>query len=39
VKLRWVLGQTTETEEVKKLLMENIANEFSPRTLHEEIGY
>jgi glutamyl-tRNA(Gln) amidotransferase subunit D len=39
VKLRWVLGQTTETEEVKKLLMENIANEYSPRTLHEEIGY
>jgi len=39
VKLRWVLGQTTETEEVKRLLMENIANEFSPRTLHEEIGY
>ena len=39
VKLRWVLGQTTETEEAKKLLMENIANEFSPRTLHEEIGY
>lgn len=38
VKLRWVLGQTTETEEVKKLLMENIANEYSPRTLHEEIG-
>lgn len=39
VKLRWVLGQTTETEEVKKLLEQNIANEFSPRTLHEEIGY
>jgi len=39
VKLRWVLGQTTETEEAKKLLMENIANEYSPRTLHEEIGY
>jgi len=39
VKLRWVLGQTTETEEVKRLLMENVANEFSPRTLHEEIGY
>jgi len=39
VKLRWVLGQTTETEEAKRLLMENIANEYSPRTLHEEIGY
>ena len=39
VKLRWILGQTTETEEVKKLLMENIANEFSPRTLHGEIGH
>jgi glutamyl-tRNA(Gln) amidotransferase subunit D len=39
VKLRWVLGQTTETEEAKKLLMENIANEYSPRTLHDGIGY
>jgi len=39
VKLRWVLGQTTKTEEAKKLLMKNIANEYSPRTLHEEIGY
>ena len=39
VKLRWVLGQTTETEEAKKLLIENIANEYSSRTLHGEIGY
>jgi len=39
VKLRWALGQTTETEEAKKLLMKNIANEYSPRTLHGEIGH
>ncbi len=39
VKLRWVLGQTTKTEEAKKLLKENIANEYSARTLHERIGY
>jgi glutamyl-tRNA(Gln) amidotransferase subunit D len=39
VKLRWVLGQTTKTEEAKRLLMENVANEFSPRTVHGEIGY
>jgi glutamyl-tRNA(Gln) amidotransferase subunit D len=38
VKLRWVLGQTTKTEEAKRLLMENVANEYSPRTLHDEIG-
>ena len=39
VKLMWVLGQTSNTEEAKKLLTENIANEISPRTLHEGIGY
>ena len=39
VKLMWVLGQTNKTEEAKKLLTENIANEISPRTLHEKLGY
>jgi len=39
VKLMWVLGQTSNTEEAKKLLTENIANEISPRTLHEKLGY
>ena len=39
VKLRWVLGQTTKTEEAKRLLKENIANEYSARTLYEKIGY
>jgi glutamyl-tRNA(Gln) amidotransferase subunit D len=39
VKLRWALGQTTKTEEAKKLLKENIANEYSTRTLYEEIEY
>jgi glutamyl-tRNA(Gln) amidotransferase subunit D len=38
VKLRWVLGQTTKTEEAKRLLKENIANEFSSRTLYDETG-
>jgi glutamyl-tRNA(Gln) amidotransferase subunit D len=35
VKLMWVFGQTTNIEEAKKLLTENIAHEISPRTLHE----
>ncbi len=38
VKLMWVLGQTSDMEEAKKLLKANIAGEFSPRTLPEEIG-
>ena len=39
VKLMWVLGQISNTEEAKKLLIKNIANEISPRTLHEKLGY
>jgi glutamyl-tRNA(Gln) amidotransferase subunit D len=38
VKLMWVLGQTSDSEEGKKLLKQNIAREFSPRTLPEETG-
>jgi glutamyl-tRNA(Gln) amidotransferase subunit D len=38
VKLIWVLGQTSDPEEAKKLLKANIAGEFSPRTLPEKIG-
>jgi glutamyl-tRNA(Gln) amidotransferase subunit D len=38
VKLMWVLGQTSNTEEAKTLLKTNIAGEFSPRTLPEAIG-
>jgi glutamyl-tRNA(Gln) amidotransferase subunit D len=38
VKLMWVLGQTQDMEEAKKLLKTNIAGEFSPRTLLERIG-
>ena len=34
VKLRWVLGQTTEAEKAKRFLKENIANEYSARTLY-----
>jgi glutamyl-tRNA(Gln) amidotransferase subunit D len=38
VKLMWVLGQTSDPEEAKKLLKTNIAGEFSPRTMPDEIG-
>jgi glutamyl-tRNA(Gln) amidotransferase subunit D len=38
VKLMWVLGQTRYTKEAKKLLIENLANEFSPRTLYKKLG-
>jgi glutamyl-tRNA(Gln) amidotransferase subunit D len=36
VKLMWILGQTKDVEEAKKLLKANIAGEFSLRTLAEE---
>jgi glutamyl-tRNA(Gln) amidotransferase subunit D len=36
VKLMWVLGQTSDHEEAKKLFITNIAGEFSPRTLPQE---
>jgi len=38
VKLRWVLGQTADTEEAKRLLKENNANEYSARTLYDDNG-
>jgi glutamyl-tRNA(Gln) amidotransferase subunit D len=38
VKLMWVLGQTSDSIEAKKLLKFNVAGEFSPRTLPEETG-
>jgi glutamyl-tRNA(Gln) amidotransferase subunit D len=38
VKLMWVLGQTNDPEEAKKLLKTNVAGEFSPRTLPQELG-
>ena len=38
VKLRWVLGQTSNTQEAKKLLMKNVAYEYSSRTVFGEIG-
>ena len=34
VKLRWVLSQTRIIEEAKKLLMKNISNEYSARTIY-----
>jgi glutamyl-tRNA(Gln) amidotransferase subunit D len=37
VKLMWVLGQTRDSKEAKKLLKTNITGEFSPRTLPQEI--
>ena len=36
VKLMWIFGQTKDTQEAKKFLTQNIANEFSPRTLLKE---
>ena len=36
VKLMWVLGQTSNTQEAIKLLKTDIAGEFSPRTLPQE---
>jgi glutamyl-tRNA(Gln) amidotransferase subunit D len=36
VKLMWVLGQTNEPAEAKRLLKTNVAGEFLPRTLPEE---
>jgi len=33
VKLMWIFGQTKKVDEAKKLLIRNIANEISPRTL------
>ncbi|WNZ30478.1 MAG: Glu-tRNA(Gln) amidotransferase subunit GatD [Candidatus Bathyarchaeota archaeon] len=36
VKLRWVLGQTRDVDEVKKLLKINLADEYSSRTLYDE---
>lgn len=38
VKLMWIFGQTKDKEEAKKLLKTNIADEFSQRTLPEDIG-
>ncbi len=38
VKLMWVLGQTSDVEEAKKLLITNLVGEFSPRTLLAEVG-
>jgi glutamyl-tRNA(Gln) amidotransferase subunit D len=39
VKLMWVLGQTENNEEAKKLLKTNVAGEFSPRTLSEKMSF
>jgi len=36
VKLMWVLGQTKDTKEAKKMLTKNVAGEISPRTEFEE---
>lgn len=36
VKLMWVLGQTSNTEEATKLFKTNVAGEYSPRTLPQE---
>ena len=38
VKLMWALGQTTSVDEAKQILKQNIAGEFSQRTLAQETG-
>ncbi len=38
VKLMWVLGQTSDVEEAKVLLTENLVGEFSSRTLLDRLG-
>ena len=38
VKLRWALGQTTDTQEAERLLKENIAYEYQARTLYDGTG-
>lgn len=37
VKLMWVFGQTRDVDKAKRLLLTNIADEISPRTVHEGI--
>jgi glutamyl-tRNA(Gln) amidotransferase subunit D len=37
VKLMWALGQTADVEEAKKLFKTNVAGEFAPRTLPQEL--
>jgi glutamyl-tRNA(Gln) amidotransferase subunit D len=39
VKMMWVLAQTKDAEEAKKMLKTNIAGELLPRTLPEEMSY
>jgi glutamyl-tRNA(Gln) amidotransferase subunit D len=38
IKLMWVLGQTKDLEEAKKLFKTNIAGELTPRTLPQELS-
>jgi len=37
VKLMWVLGQTTDMEEVRRLMHENIAEEIKGRSVKEKV--
>ena len=39
IKLGWVLGQTSEPSQIKKLLLENIAGEFIDRELPIAFNY
>jgi glutamyl-tRNA(Gln) amidotransferase subunit D len=39
VKLRWVLGQTSDPTEAKKMMLENVAHEVLPRTLYDQVGF
>ena len=36
VKLRWILGQTKDLEKARRILKQNLANQYSDRTLYNE---
>ena len=36
VKLGWLLGQNFDREQVKRMMLENIAGEITPRRINEE---
>jgi glutamyl-tRNA(Gln) amidotransferase subunit D len=38
VKLKWCLGQTDDNEEVRRILLDNLVGEFTPRTPYLEGG-
>ena len=39
VKLMWILGHTTNTEEIKRMMLTNVAGEINSRTTYESIAW